>query len=355
MNPLFRPAEKVEKFFIRKGICLTLGGEPSYVPIEPIGGEWSITAVGPTKLDYAYKMARALIADVVPNGVVFYSPGKSYPGEVNPRWALHLVWRRDLQPFGGKAPKVVKKKTASLEALMSAICKQCKIADHWLRGEGGVAVLPIDFQNGRWVSEAWPFAKTKLPLTAAAGPAGLRLPLQELPSNALRRALVLEPKGEALHVFLPPVLQAAFVEIFAIISSAALAAGFSEPVYEGYVPSDEAGDWQKLSLTPDPGVLEINLPPCPEWKDYHHWLGALERAATATGMRSHKVNYDGSQGGTGGGNHLLFGGPSFEEHPFFTRPQWLASIVRYWQHHPALSYLFTGSLRGSFLAGAAPR
>jgi uncharacterized protein (DUF2126 family) len=126
-----------------------------------------------------------------------------------------------------------------------------------------------------------------------------------------------------------------------------------EPIYEGYVPSDEAEAWDKLSLTPDPGVLEINLPPCLQWANYQRWLQALERAATSVGLCSFKKTADGEQTGTGGGNHLLFGGPNFEEHPFFTRPKWLASIVRYWQQHPSLSYLFTGTYVGA--SSQAPR
>jgi len=119
------------------------------------------------------------------------------------------------------------------------------------------------------------------------------------------------------------------------------------------VPSDEQGVWHKLSLTPDPGVLEINLPPCHTWSDYDRWMSLLEKTATACGLRSFKETYDGGQTGTGGGNHLLFGGASLDEHPFFTRPGWLASIARYWQHHPSLSYLFTGTYVGS--SSQAPR
>ena len=34
-------------------IRLTLGGEPTMVPLEPSGAEWSISADGPTKLPLA--------------------------------------------------------------------------------------------------------------------------------------------------------------------------------------------------------------------------------------------------------------------------------------------------------------
>src|SRR6187397_1159678 len=91
-------AAQVDATFARHKVKLTLGGEPTYVPLDPIGPEWSITALGPTKLGYAYALANALIADTLPNAVTIYSPGKCYPGEVNPRWALNLVWKRDGSP-----------------------------------------------------------------------------------------------------------------------------------------------------------------------------------------------------------------------------------------------------------------
>jgi uncharacterized protein (DUF2126 family) len=100
-------------------------------------------------------------------------------------------------------------------------------------------------------------------------------------------------------------------------------------------------------------VLEINLPPCHTWTEYAEWLAALERAAEPAGLRSSKTAYTGEDLGTGGGNHLLFGGPTLAENPFFTHPRWLVSILRYWQLHPSLAYLFTGSYVGS--ASQAPR
>ena len=73
------------------GIHLTLGGEPTYVPLEPEGAEWSVCADGPTKLPIAQRLARELQQQVWPGSTLLYCPGKRYEGEVNPRWALRLI------------------------------------------------------------------------------------------------------------------------------------------------------------------------------------------------------------------------------------------------------------------------
>jgi uncharacterized protein (DUF2126 family) len=99
-------------------------------------------------------------------------------------------------------------------------------------------------------------------------------------------------------------------------------------------------------------VLEINLPPCGSVEDYAWWLKKLHECAEQAGLRSFK-NSPAGELGTGGGNHLLFGGPSLDENAFFRHPRWVTAILRYWQAHPALSYLFTGVYVGS--SSQAPR
>jgi uncharacterized protein (DUF2126 family) len=98
-------------------------------------------------------------------------------------------------------------------------------------------------------------------------------------------------------------------------------------------------------------VLELNLPPSKTWLNYQEWLYAVEKIAEEVGLQSFRERP--FPAGTGGGSHLLFGGMSIDENPFFGRPGWVASILRYWQHHPSLSYLFTGCYVG--ISSQAPR
>ncbi len=359
--PLQAVADKIEAALTSQGVKLTLGGEPTYVPLQPDGLEWSITALGPTKLRYAYALSDALIAQTLPNAVPFYTPGKSYPGETNPRWALQLVWRRDGAPLVPALAAGVPEGSptaASIARLQVALLQSLKLKTGWLRGvdpfepKRTVAVLPLDHDGKRFVSVDWELGK-KIELVRAEGPAGLRLPLHLVPEDASKRALVLEIREGQLHVFLPPFLQGPFVALLEYFTSAQRTAKSGAAVFAGYVPSDETHSWTKLGIASDPGVLEINLPPCPTWSDYDKWLKVLARACEPAGLRSCKVISPEETLGTGGGNHLLFGGPSLDDNPLFTHPRWVTSILRYWQHHPSLAYLFTGQYVGP--SSQAPR
>jgi uncharacterized protein (DUF2126 family) len=181
------------------------------------------------------------------------------------------------------------------------------------------------------------------------GPAGLRLPLNLLPEGAIKRALVFEPAEKGLIIFLPPLLTAQWEWLVRIVTTAI--GDRCSVEWQGYLPVDLPTTWSRLGFAADPGVLEVNLPACKDWLEFQRWLVTLEKLAEAIGLRSFRA--EPLPAGTGGGAHLLFGGVSIEENPFFTKPGWLASILRYWQHHPSLSYLFTGRYVG--FSSQAPR
>ncbi len=349
----------VDEVFGEKGIKLTLGGEPTYVPVEPKGAEWSHSAVGPTKLGYAREMALRLLDGRMKGGACFFSPGKQYPGEVNPRWALRLVARRDGRTiFRAKSSKKLVD-VAAAKAVMAGVRAGLGVSGKWIALKDSrkppvrAWALPIDFEEGEWVAVDWKLKPEDRVLNAAEGPAGLRLPLQCVPEGVPRRAVVVELSAGRLHVFFPPVVQAGFSEMAKILGAALSKAGVGNFELQGYVPPDEGLEWTVLGLTADPGVLEVNIPACASWADYDGWLRDLTAVAEEVGLRSWKAPESDYEGGTGGGNHLLWGGPSVEENPFFSRPGWLASIARYWQAHPALAYVFTGTYVGA--SSQAPR
>ncbi len=366
-TPLLSLAEKVGARLRRHGARLTLGGEPTLVPLQPEGSEWNFVAVGPTKLGYAYTLAGIIIERYLPGAVTVFSPGKVYPGEINPRWVVNLLANRDGTPVRPPVPagKTVRVRSSrrALETLQAALSAALGLPPGgWSAAEdphdrqSRVGVLPLDHDGTAWKTEKWPLPAgrgKKLTLLNAEGPAGLRLPLADLPPEALRRALTLEWREDSLHIFLPPLLQGPFCELLGAITSRLAAQGVPKYFFEGYLPQDEARLWTRVGLTADPGVLEINIPPCETWHDYHRWVTILEDTGRAAGLRSWKENAQGDATGTGGGNHLLFGGPSLDENPFFPRPGWVASLLRFFQAHPSLSYLFTGVYVGA--SSQAPR
>jgi uncharacterized protein (DUF2126 family)/transglutaminase-like putative cysteine protease len=351
---LTKIAKHVEKTLASERVVLTMGGEPTFIPTKPEGPEWHFAAVGPAKLGYARVFAEKIVETVLPGAMILYSPGKLYPGEVNPRWALQIL-RPDSKESLGIAGDNKENGPDSkiLKLIRDQLVRELGLEDDWLQAKdphdpkAPVWILPLDFREEKWITERWSIRRIELLKTE--GPAGLRIPLDRLPEDAIKRALVFQTNKKGLMVFLPPLLTKQWEQLVRIITAAI---GDRCAVdWQGYVPVDLPSTWTRLGFTADPGVLEVNLPACKEWLEFQQWLVTLEKIAETIGLRSFRV--EPLPAGTGGGSHLLFGGMSIDENPFFTRPGWLASILRYWQHHPALSYLFTGCYVG--ISSQAPR
>jgi len=353
-------AAAVEARLEQAGIRLTMGGEPTLVPLEPTGAEWSVAADGPTKLRYARQLAAELQRRAWPGSTLLYCPGKQYDGEVNPRWALRLITGTNGEPVvpwpEGNTDAAVVPSPAELEALIESLGSDlsCPLQALPLRDplqvDRQVWAIPLSCEQGHWRSVHWPLEEGLRELSGAPGPAGLRLPLQHFPSGELRQVLTIERDASGWALFLPPLERQPLEQLLQRI--AARSQGWLQPELSGVLPWDAYEHWQVLGLTADPGVLEVNLPVCHSWHDYAGWIELLEEAGEAVGLRSWKQQGTRSEG-TGGGNHLLLGGPSLDEHPFFPRPAWLVGLLRYWQHHPCLAYLFSGRSVGP--ASQAPR
>ncbi|MFM1800509.1 MAG: hypothetical protein RLZZ117_2787 [Cyanobacteriota bacterium] len=365
-------ADRVRQRFDAAGIHLTLGGEPTLVPVKPEGSEWSITADGPTKLPIARRLAKEFQRQVWPGSTLLYCPGKLYDGEVNPRWALRLLVRRDGSPLvrqadnrsrdSAPAPLRLEEAPAWLDRLgerLGVRLRPLSLRDPleerrraWAAPLTALETSDDEREEGwSWQAGEWPLADALAELSGAPGPAGLRLPLLHFPAELPRQVLTLEVDQDGWELFLPPLLRHPLEALLQAVAEGL--EGLTEPRLSGMLPSDVEDHWQVLGLTADPGVLEINLPVCHGWTDYAQWLRRMERAADVVGLRTWKEAPHGGQEGTGGGNHLLWGGASLATNPFFSRPAWLAGLLRYWQHHPSLSYLFTGSSVGP--ASQAPR
>ena len=119
----------------------------------------------------------------------------------------------------------------------------------------------------------------------------------------------------------------------------------SQCLLEGYRPPLNQGI-QGFQITPDPGVLEVNIHPAASWAELVDLHRALDQAAVDCGLGTVRYERDGRSIDTGGGAHITLGARRPEESPLLRRPDLLRSFITYWQHHPSLSYLFAGQFVG---------
>jgi uncharacterized protein (DUF2126 family) len=389
---------------------LMQGGEPTFVSLaDPDAPEWNTAAIGPGKRLLAEKLLRRLAGRFAPGGLLHYGQGRWYPGESLPRWSLGIFWRKDgvaLWRNDALAAESLRDYGLGLEqarALIDAIAVETGLSadlvipafeDPWpiidaahrlpvdvdplqhdLRDAGERARLarllrsglvhPVGFAlplrpgkpgEHRWTGSHWPIHHERLYLIPGVSPQGYRLPLDTLPEAAahpvVRTAICIEPRGGALHVFMPPLAELDdYIALLEIVERCA--ASHRLPIcIEGHDPPDDPR-LNALRITPDPGVIEVNLHPAASWPELTFNSRVLDNEARAVGLTTVKYWFDGRTLATGGGSHLTLGGPSWAESPFLRRPDLLQSLLTYWQHHPALSYMFSGLFIGP--TSQAPR
>lgn len=246
-------------------------------------------------------------------------------------------------------------------------------------------VLPLHRREDAtgWASADWRLRRGRIVLLEGDSPAGLRLPLNSIswkpprPSfdadpltvdtalstestsaattdddSAPTTAMVAEARDGLLYVFMPPTEALDhFVDLIARVEAAA-AKTRTAVVIEGYGPPPDPR-LQSTTITPDPGVIEVNVAPTASFDEQRQQLETLYEQARLARLSTESFDVDGTHGGTGGGNHITLGGVTPADSPLLRRPDLLVSLLTYWQRHPSLSYLFAGRFVGT--TSQAPR
>jgi uncharacterized protein (DUF2126 family)/transglutaminase-like putative cysteine protease len=171
-------------------------------------------------------------------------------------------------------------------------------------------------------------------------------------SRLVRTALCTETRNGILRIFMPP--QRYLEDYLALVAAIEdTAADLGMPVLvEGYAPPQDSR-MHTVKVTPDPGVIEVNLHPSESWDELVKKTTALYEEAHLSRLGTEKFMLDGRHTGTGGGNHILIGGATPSDSPILRNPGLLRSLIGYWHNHPALSYLFSGIFVGP--TSQAPR
>lgn len=264
-------------------------------------------------------------------------------------------------------------------------------------GEPVGYVLPLqwDHWQKRWNTEQWKLRRSQLFLMPGNSPIGLRLPLDSLEKltkenspetverspfetlpplsnfhmaatnrfnmlqappvashKAIRTAINIEARDGIIYIFCQPTdYLEHYLDLVASIEATATALNMPVRI-EGYEPPRD-NRMERLVVSPDPGVIEVNIHPSKSWAELLQNTSTLYEQAFLSRLGTEKFMLDGKHTGTGGGNHITIGGVTPADSPLLRRPDLLQSLITYWQQHPGLSYLFSGSFVGP--TSQAPR
>ena len=372
-----RAVQEHDEAVAARGLSIWVGAEPTFTDRTSIDPAWLVGALGADK----EARARALLADlrdalvraaVHPNFaasgapadsscrcIVMRSVGRRYPGEATPRWSYGLFCLRDGAPLwdGPRDPLESEPAAAAVAADAPAPGRRLRdalaaalTASRWtvcaVEVEGALPHRLAFRTDGQPVPEDPRFARSSF----HAPPAQEAAPVDALAAEGTFLVSIGEHPDDpgVPRVELPALGNVSlFVALLQDLALAAQRAGLPALVLAGYPPPvNPSAAW--TTVTPDPGVIEVNMAPAPDVSTFLKWSRELHAAAARHGLAPLRWWFNGDVADSGGGGHLTLGGPTPEQSPFFLRPRLLPALIAYLNHHPSLSYLFAvDSLGGS--------
>lgn len=373
-------------------VRLTMGGEPTFISKDHADEpEWQYSALGEEKFVRGTMLLEKLFTRFAKGGFMFYGIGKFYAGEQLPRFILSCYWHKDGKTLWhnesllADPTKKGSSQLACAKMLIERIASHLELSSkliidayedlallQLLKGQdidkkalkdelpqGFVLPISFDAKSQKLNEEQWKIPRDRLYLIPGTSPLGFRLPLNHVErfvkgyiEKDFPTALTVENRNGNLLVFLPPIYEFDhFMMILDAIEKSALELNFSI-ILEGYAPIDQAS-LHKIHITPDPGVLEVNINPAQNWTELENTIHDLYKEAKSVGLTAERYLIDGRHVGTGGGNHITIGGKTLDDSPILRRPDLLQSIITYAQHHPSMSYFFSGLFVGP--TSQAPR
>jgi uncharacterized protein (DUF2126 family) len=345
-----------------RDLGIWMGAEPTFTDRFSMDPQWHNLALGTDKELRGRGLAAALAAEP-PGCALLRSLGRLYPGEQDRRWSYGLLSRRDGVPLWTGPPDPLLGGTgsdaASLEGFAPALLERLPAL-----GWSGTAIAGTVPHEHRLILS--PEGRPLVPSlrsdprlqrpSAHARNAGAGAVLDDLAAEGWYLLIITSAQDQGRQfasLELPGVgNQDGLITLLGLVGPAASEAGLGGVILRGQPPA--AGPrlhW--TTITPDPGVVEINQAPAATLAEHLTETRRQFAAAEAQGLSPYRLQYNGQVEDSGGGGQISIGGPVPEQSPFFTHPHLLPALLRYLNHHPALSYWFAPHYVGAF--SQAPR
>ena len=310
-----------------RGLVVWVGSEPTFTDRHAQSPEWLGAALGGDKEGRA-RLLLAGLCSRFPGCVVLRSEGRRYAGEDRPRWCLGLYRRRDGAAFWDGPPDPIEGGAKTAAVLLPAIEVWAEALVAGLEAAGfGPAQIVADPQQSERVR--------------------VQLPPSDIGAADLVLGITLQDGQPCAHIELPAYTGVAdFLATLACIAQSARACGLPALILAGSPPPVDT-TVEFTTVTPDPAVIEINTAPSVNAVDFLRRSREIYAAAAEHGLAPFRLHFNGAVADSGGGGQITLGGPSPLASPFLGEPQLLPRLVRFFNHHPSLSYNYSHDFVGS--------